>query len=219
MNNIFTIFLGALSFSYHYRNCLFKALIAPLVILSLLAMAEHTLELTNFWSIPLKVIDSLTYTVFAITIHRIVLLGEGSVPEWGLRKISMREMSFFIRSIGIGLLLIAPGLLIFVPYLGWILALVSIAYLLGRLSLVFPALATGQEWTFKDSWTATKEHQFMMAVVAAVIPLIVALPVIALAFIPNTEVFSVILSLLTTIFGIVALSLAFKLVQDENQAR
>ena len=218
MDNILTIFFGAFSFVYQYRRCLFKALIVPLIILLILAIVEKTIELTNFWSILLTVIDSLTYTVFAITIHRIVLLGEESVPEWGFRKISMREISFFIRSIGIGLFLMAPGLLIFIPYVGWVLALVSIAYLLGRFSLVFPAIATGEKWAFKDSWKATEEHQLMMAIIAAILPLVIALPTIILIFIPNTEIFTVVLSLITTIFSVAALSLAFKFVHDESQA-
>jgi hypothetical protein len=218
MNNVFTIFFGAFSFIYYYRNSLFKALIAPFIILVLLAIAEHAFELTKFWAILLMAIDLLIYTLLAVTTHRIVLLGEDSVPEWGFRKISMREVWFLIHTVGIGLLLIAPGLLIYIPYVGWILALILITLLLGRLSLVFPAIATGQKWSFHDSWAATRDHQLMMAIIVAVLPIIVALPTIALVFIPNTEIPIAVLSLFTTVFCVVTLSLAFKIVRDEDQA-
>ena len=155
MDNISKVFSGAFSFVYINRITLFRTLSLPFTILVILTIAEIVLDLNEIWALVWGEVYCLVHTIFAVTKHRIILLGEKSIPEWGLRRVSMREIRFILYSFGIGLLVIPPALLATIPVFGWVLAFVAISYVLGRLSLVFPAIATDQNWSFQDSWVHT----------------------------------------------------------------
>jgi hypothetical protein len=120
------------------------------------------------------------FTLFAVTCHRIVLIGETSVPKYGLRSWTDREtrffgwilVSFFYALLVLGPILLAMFLLVFltdfvdkgqVKYwiiLGTILAAVPVMYVVARLAVLFPATAIGEhhntDWAFettaKNGW-------------------------------------------------------------------
>lgn len=213
MQDIAKVFNGAFAYVIYYRKELTKALCIPFSILILLEIIEASIELSGFTQFFMGIVYVLAYTVLAVTTHRIILLNESSVPEWGLNTITRREIRFLWYSIVSGLVLLLPLLLALIPVIGWLLALIATPYVLGRISLVFPAIATDKHWDFADSWNHTKHHQVLMAATVFVLPLVFSVPNIVLATIPYASVPAGIVASLATIFVIAALSSAYKLIE------
>lgn len=130
------------------------------------------------------------YAVFATIIHRVVLLGEHSLPNrWGIFW-TERETRFLGWLIGIWFLyfgLSLPTDIIFMvfseAFAGWhlawiatILSYILVAYFEGRFSLVLPATAIDRRSDFKESWAMSRGNGMMIAV-ALVVPAMILIPV------------------------------------------
>lgn len=217
---IWKILGGAFGYVFEYRSQLGKALLVPFLVMAGLGLYEPDSESVN-WPIVIAALlaQILLYTVIAITTHRIILMGPSSIPEWGLYMPSKREIRFILYSIGIGLAMIPLGFLLFIPVIGTPVAIVAIAYVMGRLSLVFPAIATDQGWTFSDSWKATESHQILMMIVAFVFPALMGIPEDLLSYLPYSTVMVNIVSAITLVFIVAALSVAFKVITEETNER
>lgn len=212
MNIKLTIW-GAFGYVYEYRKPFSKALFIPILII----VGLDVLLLRDFsWpSVILHTFLSITvYSIVAITTHRIILLGPGSIYEWGIYMPTKREFYFILYSIGMCLFFIPCGLLALIPEIGWILGVIATIYILARLSLVFPAIATDQNWSFIDSWKATKNHQLLMMTVIAVFPFAVGIPEQLLSNLPYLGLLVNLLSAITMVFVIAALSVAFQLITE-----
>ena len=119
------------------------------------------------------------YSFIAISIHRIVLLGSNSVPTWGIKRWTNREHSFFTYAIGFAVIT-----LFFIAFssitghwVGLLVALIIVCIFTARLSLVFPACATDQKISLKESWRLTKGKTIFMVLVMYFWPLLALLPV------------------------------------------
>lgn len=212
MNIKRTIF-GAFGYVYEYRKEFAKALFIPIVILA--GLGTITIEdPSSALMVMLTIIPLFIYTVLAITTHRIILLGPASVSEWGVYVPRKRELYFVLYSIGFGLMMIPFGFLAVIPTIGWIMAVMAIIYMMARLSLVFPAIATDLGWSFSDSWKATKNHQILMMIVVAIFPFVISIPENLLSHVPYTGLFVNLLSGLTMVFVVAALSVAFQVITE-----
>ena len=130
------------------------------------------------------------YAVFAIVVHRVVLLGEHSLPNPRGVFWTEREWRFLGWLIGIWFLYFALSLPIGIinavfsqalpnGNLNWfatILGYLLIAYFEGRFSLVLPATAIDRRSDFKESWAMSRGKGMMIAV-ALVIPAMILIPV------------------------------------------
>ena len=208
------IVLGATGCVYQFRTALAKALLAPFLFYMLLDAAE-LLEPGAIASFGLSIAGIMVQTLFAITTHRVILLGPQAVPEWGLFDWSKREMMFALYLVSLGLILVPALLLLLVPAVGWALFLGLACWLVGRLSLVFPATAIDQGVSFKLSWELTRQHQILMILVVAVFPVILLLPAMLLSFLPYTFVLTSFLTTFSTVFTVAALSVAYKAICQE----
>lgn len=211
--NFYKIAASAVMTVVYYRWRLVKALAIPFSIYVLLDLLTY-LNSSAFGTLILWVLNGAVYSVFAITTHRMVLLGADAVPEWGITRWSRRETSFALHLIGVSLLAIPASLPAVIPYVGVVITIVLLCWLMGRLSLVFPGIAVDDEFSFGKSWELTEDHQLLMFLVVVVFPLIVAVPVILLAFIPYTTLLTSLLSTLLVVFEVAALSMAFKLITE-----
>ena len=164
----------------------------------------------------LTIVPFFLYAVLAITTHRIILLGPESISEWGVYVPRKREFYFVLYSIGLGLLMIPFGFLALIPTVGWFIAALAIIYMMARLSLVFPAIATDQGWTFSDSWKATRNHQILMMVVVAIFPFVISIPEQLLSHVPYIGVFVSLLSACSMVFVVAALSVAFQVIAESE---
>lgn len=214
---IWKILAGAFKSVYVYRTQLGKSLVFPLFIMAAIGLYEPDYESVT-WSIFIAAFlaEIIIYTVVAITTHRIILLGPASVPEWGIITPSKRELIFFMYSLGIGFILVPLGVLSVIPLIGVPFAILAISYVIGRLSLVFPAIATDHGWTFSDSWCATENYQLLMMVVAVGFPFVMGVPEYLLSFLPYATVLANVFSAFTLVFVVAALSLAFQAILRER---
>lgn len=206
---------GAFGYVFEFRKSLIKALIVPIAAMVLIGFA-HPLELGISGYIAISLLSLIMYTIIAVTTHRVILLGPSSIPEWGALKPTKRQFIFILYSIGMGLCLIPIGFLGLIPTVGSYIAFLAMAYLLGRFSLVFPAVATDQDWSFSDSWEATKKHQVLMLVVVIVFPIVMGIPEKFLSSFPYMQALVNVISSLTLVFVVAALSVAFKVIGESN---
>ncbi len=186
----------------------------PFVLLLLLGYLAGP-EMGGGLMVLLSLLYLVVYAVIAVITHRVILLGPESVAEWGLSLPQKREFYFILYSIGLGLCMIPVGLFaMIIPVVGVVVSVLVMLYLIARLSLVFPAIATDQDWSFSDSWKATKKHQPLMIVVIVVVPLVVAIPEQLLSLIPYLGFLAVLLSVFTMVYIVAALSVAFQIITE-----
>ncbi len=209
------VILAAFGYVFEYRRPLAKALLIPFVVY-LITDALMLLEPDLAVSLALWITTVVVQTVFAITTHRIILLGPGAVPEWGIFKWSRRETRFALHMLGLGLVVIPAVILGFIPLIGGLIALGVIFWLFSRLSLVFPAIAIDHDASFRSSWELTRDRQMLMFLVVMVFPALLAIPAYALSFIPYTFILTSSLTTFLTVFMVAALSVTYRLVCREE---
>jgi len=211
--------VGAFFYVYHGRADLSKALLLPFIAFLIIGFI-YEFEINKFLYYFLFFLSFLIQTIFAITTHRIILLGKESVPEWGLRSWSKRETFFFIHVLiltgGMYILLLAPIFSGFIPIVVMPISFIFIIWLWARLSLVFPGIAIDKGVTFKLSWALTKKYQLLMFLVVIAFPVLLAIPSVLLSFIPYTSVLTNIMSTFVIVFEVAALSVAYQIITLEK---
>ena len=209
------IILGALGYLYEYRIVYSKAFIVHFILIVIINFAIPESASGLIFVIAI-ICSAFVYTLVAIITHRSILIGPSSFPMWGIYMPTGRELSFLFHGIGIGFICILIVLLTyFIPFVGPFLTYIAVAYVVGRLSLVFPAIATDNQWTFSDSWSATGNYQIVMLIVVIILPVIVSIPEYLISYIPYTALIVTIIQFLTLIFTIAALSVAFKVISED----
>lgn len=209
--NIKRTLLGTIAYVYQYRKSLFKALLLPVLLLVTLELIPVQ-ELDSGSRLLLSFLSFLVYIILAVVTHRIILLGPQFVSEWGVYMPGKREFNFFMYSIGISLCMMPFSFLSFIPDIGRLIAGVSMAYMMGRLSLVLPAIATDRGWSFSDSWKATKDHQILMMIVVGLFPFLISIPEMLLGYISYSGLLASLLSAITLVLVVSALSVAFQVI-------
>ncbi len=186
-----------LIFDRKYR--LIKALFIPFIILTIIEyftneQIEDSIGSANFY---LLIGLSLFITIImSITIHRILLLDESSIPEWGIFKFGSREVTFILKAIGLGIVLsiVAMGLFLIASfistvlenligkemamYLSIILAFLVIVFIgifFSRISLVFPAVAIDKPIEFDEAIDISENYKLLIFITVLVIPTILGL--------------------------------------------
>jgi len=130
------------------------------------------------------IFSSFVYVSFAVTCHRLVLLGSESVPQLGVFRWSRREFRFFIWMIKLSIAFVVmfiPVLMlvsfIFKPeprYVTPMLIASSIPFLyfLSRVILLFPSTATDKIYDYKWAYKLTEGNGLQMMIVVVLIPVI-----------------------------------------------
>src|SRR5690606_34925168 len=88
-------------------------------------------------------------SIFAITTHRVLLLGPNSVPTWGITSWTKRETFFVLHVLGLYLIVKAMTFLAYISSVGGIIALVLMFWIIGRFCLVFPGIAVDKGVSFR----------------------------------------------------------------------
>ena len=169
------------------------------------------------------------YTIFAINIHRIVLIGEKSVTRWGVNRWTIRESLFFLHLIGVILLFNSTSIFFqiikFLPatdlwlannFIGPFFTLIFFfsLYVVSRVSFCFPGLAIDKCVTFYSSWKLTKNHKVLMIFVTIFLTILFSLLSSAIGMIPYIKWLSFIIDLLGTIIAVACLSLTYKSIYE-----
>ncbi len=120
--------------------------------------------------ISISIVSSVAYAMFAVTCHRIVLLGNDSIPRFGILVPSKREFSFWGMTIaltlGIAFIGVAFSMATSFFFIGaslhispWITVIIIGApflYFSARMSLAFPAIALDNFQSLGWCWSATR---------------------------------------------------------------
>ena len=171
------------------RITLLGAAFLPLAGIFLIDALSPEMTRSVLSQLLLQLITLPFLALFATVVHRVVLLGEDSLPNrWGLFW-SERETRFLGWLIGIWFLFFAlslpTGILTAVfskKMIGWdvawiatILSYILVAYFQGRFSLVLPATAIDKRSNFRESWAMSRGKGMIIAV-ALVIPAMILIP-------------------------------------------
>lgn len=221
MNNK-QLLLDSFTVVYDNRRRFAQALAFPFTMLVVLDMTE-LLDMPEFIGWLFAFFAILIYANFAIVTHRLVILGDESVPKYGITSLSKRELLFSAYMIGIPMGLAAP--LVIISYIldGAAASVVTIlgacayVYILARFSLVFPGTAIDKWVTISRSWKMSAHHQGSMLLVVIFFPILIglllSLPFVLLSLVLPHAVVLALVSLSNTlllVFTITILSLAYK---------
>lgn len=129
------------------------------------------------------------FALFAVIVHRLVLVPDADRHRPALPHWTRREARFFIALLGVGALMavvgaaivLVPGTVLanlkFDAAVGLIpeLARLPRMYVLGRLCLVFPAIALDRPVDLRWSWRLTKGHGARLFILVGLLPWVIAM--------------------------------------------
>ncbi len=219
MENSIKSVVGGITYVRHYFLPLSKALIVPFTIMLFLTLVLITSNLPKEAKTVISILQWIPLTLIAITTHKIILEGPDSVAEWGINRFGWRELKFTLCEILIVLFALPAAIFILIPYVGVFLFMLVAAYIIGRMSLVFPSIAIGERMDFKDSWIATKDHQLMMFSAVILFPLVIGAFEYFLSLVPGLSYLADFLSIFTVVLVVAALSVAYKIVIESSNVR
>ncbi len=202
------ILAGALVLVLERRQSLLRALLLPACAYFVLELVRHSAAQQGVMLVAM-LMQLLVHTLFAVTTHRILLLGTESVPPWGLLGWSRRESLFLLQVVTVSLCLFPVILVASLPTVGVFLAVPLGFWIVARLSLVFPAAAVDKPMTVGESWRLSAPHQLPLLFTVAVFPLLLGLPAVLLTRLPGGEMLVSVFELFVTVFVIAALSLSY----------
>lgn len=161
--------------------------------LPLMALVTLALLWSNFpsqWPHAIGWVLSIFYwaifSVFAVIVHRLVLVPITERRSEHLPRPGVRELRFLVWLLGVGALAaLFSALVIFVPLtilanldwpIGWLTEVARLPgiYLLGRLCLVFPAIALDRQVDLKWSWNRTRGHGARLFLLVGLLPWVIA---------------------------------------------
>lgn len=186
----FALVVEAISEVVRKRIKLLGAAFLPIAGIFLIDALSAEMTRSVLSQLLLQLITLPLYALFATVVHRVVLLGEDSLPNrWGIFW-SERETRFLGWLIGIWFLYFALSLptailaLVFseritgwnVAWVATILTYILVAYFQGRFSLVLPATAIDRRSNFRESWAMSRGKGMVIAM-ALVIPAMILIPV------------------------------------------
>jgi len=163
----------------HWKHLL-HALILPAVVLSLFELAAFRFRNSGQVILLFTIASIPVYVLYAVSCHRIILLGHDSLPNrWGIYW-TPRESRFFAWSIGITLLVTFISLALFpvlmaamklfpespIPVIP-IVMFVPVGYVISRSSMVFPITALGQKSDLASSWELSKRNGWRLTIALA----------------------------------------------------
>lgn len=175
---------------WRLRIHLLQALLAPAILLLAFAWLPPLL-------LPLRY---AVYAVFAITCHRIVLLGPESLPNrWGI-YFSRRELRYALYALIVVVCLVSAFAVISLlsllaaPLLGqWagrelpLIVFAVLIYLFARVCILFPGTAVDQAWSIPACWTVTRGYGIRLTVLVLLSVIVPALGPLALVFTVGAE--------------------------------
>jgi hypothetical protein len=200
---------------YRSRLTLAKALAFPFLIYLLIAYFDGQVS-NSVEAMFVALLEILVHTVFAVTTHRVLLLGSSSVTEWGFIAWSKRETYYVLCIVGMVVMMLPFALVSVIPVIGPFLAMVLILWLLGRFSLVFPGTALDKDLSFQKSWAMTENYQLLMFLVVGIFPFLAAVPAVLLMELPYASLLAPVFSALAVVFQVAGLSMAYQLIVQEQ---
>jgi hypothetical protein len=142
------------------------------------------------WTTSFGMYMGLVSALFAVTCHRIVLLGPETAPRFGIRPPTAREVHFILYSATLFLLskvaiLSKVGVIFWADKLtrgpvallmidiifGYAIFLLGY-YVVARVSLLLPSIAIDQQRTVHEVWDLSKSNGWRLVVITGLLPLV-----------------------------------------------
>ncbi|MHC3994427.1 hypothetical protein ACXWTF_06320 [Thiomicrolovo sp. ZZH C-3] len=177
----------------------------------------------------------IIYIMVAISCHRIFILGENSIPKWGLYKFTKREWLFLLNGILLGLLIILISFAVFtldasMESIGFIVSATIIgvisSIIISRVSLVFPAISVDRKITLSDAWYFTRQYRLFVYFSVILFPVLFSfvfgfvygLAIKLISSIIHYELFFLysVLNIVIAVITISALSATYKIIIEEH---
>lgn len=211
---------------FENKTALMKALLIPLICLIL----TNILLTTYPESFPISIFGIIMLTTINITIaivtHRILLLGQNSVPTWGQFAFGGRELSFLIASFLIVIICIPIMFLSLIPTVGIFIAIFSLLVVFSRLSLVFPSIAIDEKLTLAQAWDFTKKYKLLTFFSIIIFPTVFSLIIgtvytLIIGFLigvisSKLYVLYPVLDMFMAVFIVSALSATYKVIKEQH---
>ena len=172
----------ALALLWTRKVDLLRALTLPYVLVLLLEYCNVLVfsEVGFGGALALSALSSLVYASFAVTCHRLVLLGNDSVPLLGVLVPGMRVLNFWLCTILLSVTLsilsvivaLPVGMIFDQPWIPLLLVAIPALYIFSRLSLLFPAIAIDDDRIVTRAWLFSRENglRMMALIVIPVLP-------------------------------------------------
>ena len=229
----FKLVLTGLLWIYHYRRALFKALWLPILIslaIRLVAELSDSELISSLSIIP----TTLIYAICAISIHRILILGEEYAPAWREQGWTKRESVFVVTIVVLFTCISAvivtgwlyASLLIVIPAIDtYVLAAIvaaiaalAIAMLfpITRLLLILPMIALDKEPHITDAWRLGAKYPFSIPFSIMLASVIVMLPSFLTAPLPGSQYVVIAINEVLFVVDVAVLSAGLKLVMQET---
>jgi hypothetical protein len=208
----------------HRKVALFRVLVIPVIVWLCCALfidldpsfASPLLNLALY--ILFSMLSIFMFVVIAVSTHRVILIEEriGSVSR--LKLVGNKEWQYILALFELMFYCLPCAVFLFIPNVGATIATVIAAYVVSRLSLIFPSIAIDVPMNPRASWQATKQHQILMFIVVFVFSLVFTSIewLMTKAGVPGfiVSVFSVI----SIVFLVAALSEAYKEVMSSLES-
>jgi len=207
------------------RITIFKSLIFTAFLLALLSYLLELQSEMKFTMIAFVwIIQSLVFTVFAVTCHRILLLEESSISKYIYFRWTMRETKFLgwtiVTYLCLGAIITVTGTSVFalVQALdGWVeksslqllpfLPLIPGLYVLSRLSVLLPATAIDENHNLSWAWQMTKRNGWRLLLLVGILPFLISFRSIVFSLI-NYPLLNILLDVIGyLIFGVIEIAL------------
>ena len=209
---------------HEHRYALFKALWIPV-----LCSTGIDLAMTLSNSTALAWLGALAsaaiYAICAISIHRILILGDEYAPAWRAEGWTQRETIFLVAMIVMPVIAsfatsiahyaaAAIGSLAVIAIVS--LTTIALLFLGTRLLLIFPMIALGEEPILSEAWRRSSKHPLAIPIAIILAIVISSIPNWVLRNFPGGEYVSMMINEIIFIIDVAVLSMARRLVmQDE----
>lgn len=204
------------------RAALAQVLVFPLGVNLLLLAWQALAPAAAEAALPAIVLLRLAvYTVLAVNLHRLVLLGPQAVPAYGLQRPGRREFrylgwSLFQGLVAAAVLVLASPLLAISQPLGLAIAMLAVAWCVGRCALALPSVALDQPVALANLWQWSRGAGFGLGFIVVGLPLVVALVLMPLSLSqsPLAQLLALLGSMLTVVFAVSALAVAWRVLRE-----
>ena len=188
---VISIIQSSIAIPWRKRAVMFRALLPISVILITLQMIRPVIStvLGSLTEFVILIPYVPAFTVFAVTCHRLILLGDDSVPWYGLSKWSKRESRFIGWSLLGWLALAAISMLVMFFSLGlagsslqslpvtWVeyaayFVMIPGVYVVARFSILLPATAVDQRHDLTWAWETTERNGWRLVLVVGTLPFV-----------------------------------------------
>jgi len=232
------IIIQAFIIPWVFKREILSKLFIPIFLLVLLEYVNYgKSEDINDINYLLVLFSILIYVYFAVTCHRIILLGDDFIPQYGFRMWTVRDTKFLIwmtvMILSIWLIMFvlmrASVLFIHISQYNFSLYLIILfysfvfilaVYVLSRLSLIFPSTAVDEMKNIKWAWNITHGNAWRLALIVVALPMFIGFTVELIeSAVGSSAMIDAILYLVTLLVLIIevsALSLAYKEIRNSN---